>query len=180
MTPSRPAYAAVLAQLDLLKRLRRFHPRIIGTPPLDIDLPNSDIDIACSAAELKVFLDFARREFSQQDAFTARQLEVRGKPSVVVNFTAQSWEIELFCQTLPVEQQWGVRHFDVEQRLLALLPDLRPAVVTHKQNGLKTEPAFAAALQLDGDPYEAVLQLEKLSDAQLTALGRRVLTDTQC
>lgn len=77
------------------------------------------------------------------------------------------WEIELFCQKIATDHQWGVRHFRVQARLLALGPDLKEAVMRLKREGLKTEPAFAKVLLLSGDPYVALLELESLGDAQL-------------
>ena len=81
-----------------------------------------------------------------------------------------NWDIELFCQTIPTNQQWGVRHFKIEQRLLNLEPRLKKVVFHLKQNGLKTEPAFAAALGLSGDPYSVILEIEDLNDAELAQL----------
>lgn len=77
------------------------------------------------------------------------------------------WEIELFCQKVATDHQWGVRHFRVQARLLALGPHLKDAVMQLKREGLKTEPAFAQVLSLSGDPYVALLDLEPLDDAQL-------------
>lgn len=77
------------------------------------------------------------------------------------------WEIELFCQKTATDHQWGVRHFRVEARLLALGPHLKEAVMRLKREGLKTEPAFAKVLSLPGDPYVALLELETLDNAQL-------------
>jgi len=94
------------------------------------------------------------------------------KAAVRVAFVSQGWEIELFCQAIPIQEQWGVRHFLIEKRLLELLPMLKSKVIELKQSGQKTEPAFAALLQLQGDPYAAMLELEKLSDDELVSLAR--------
>jgi hypothetical protein len=45
----------------------------------------------------------------------------------------------------------------------------RPYFVRLRANGRKTEPAFAAALGLHGDPYEAMLRLQLGADSQLCA-----------
>jgi hypothetical protein len=80
------------------------------------------------------------------------------------------WDVELFCQVRNTDTQWGVRHFRVERRLLAIDPDLRSDVIERKRCGMKTEPAFAAVLGLTGDPYQALLDLERSSDTELTEL----------
>lgn len=63
-----------------------------------------------------------------------------------------------------------MRHFYIERRLLTLEPRLRAIVTDLKRTGVKTEPAFAQVLALKGDPYEALLPLELISDLELRAL----------
>lgn len=53
-------------------------------------------------------------------------------------------------------------------------PRLRPAVLRPKRLGFKTEPAFARALRLAGDPYEALLLLESESDEALREITKGV------
>jgi hypothetical protein len=40
--------------------------------------------------------------------------------------------------------------------------------------GLKTEPAFAKAMNLSGDPFHALLELHLWSNAELAALCRQI------
>ena len=173
----KPHYQDVIDKLDLLSRLAAFRPVVIGTPPLGLATDDSDIDIACSAPNFDRFSGVAADAFGGEEAFALRHVGHTPDPALVASFRAMGWEIELFCQKIATDDQWGVRHFRVEKRLLALAPHLREAVVRWKQAGLKTEPAFAKALSLPGDPYEAVLALEGLDDAQLqrviVAAGRR-------
>ncbi|HEX7924915.1 MAG TPA: DUF4269 domain-containing protein, partial [Bradyrhizobium sp.] len=69
-----------------------------------------------------------------------------------------------------VRQQRGWIHFEVERRLLALDDGrLRRAVGKLRADGLKTEPAFAAALGISGDPYRGLLELAAETDAELRA-----------
>lgn len=58
----------------------------------------------------------------------------------------------------------------IEAEILAQLDnDFRQQIITMKTNGWKTEPAFAQVLGLEGDPYEALLMLEKLPRSALYA-----------
>jgi hypothetical protein len=73
----------------------------------------------------------------------------------------------------PVEKQRGWRHFAVERRLLTLGgADLTVAMLALRQQGMKTEPAFAAALRLRGDPYLALLDLDEQDDETLVSVLR--------
>jgi hypothetical protein len=91
--------------------------------------------------------------------------------AVVGSMVVDDVEVEVFGQALPVHAQAGFRHMVVEGRLLVLGgARLADRVRAAKRGGLKTEPAFAAVLGLDGDPYRAVLDLEVLSSDQLRAL----------
>lgn len=173
----RPHFKAVLDELQLLPQLREFQPTIIGTPPLGIDVSTSDIDVACVALDLGHFADFANSRFGDQDRFSKRTTIVRTEPTVMISFWYRDWQIELFCQTCPVEDQWGVRHFNVERRLLELGPELGPIIKRLKLDGLKTEPAFAKALGLTGDAHKAILELEQMQDNHLSDLVARSFID---
>ena len=59
----------------------------------------------------------------------------------------------------------------VEHRILQLANvAFREEIKALKQRGVKTEPAFTQLLDLPGDPYQAVLDLENYSDEQLWKL----------
>ena len=166
----KPNYKDVLEDLQALEKLSQYQPVIIGTPPLGIHIESSDIDIACSSSNLEDFECTVGKRFGDLKSFSTRTCLVKDFSSVIVNFEHMNWEIELFCQTIPTKEQWGVRHFFVEKRLLNLAPNLTPQIRTLKQQGLKTEPAFAKTLGLSGDPYEAILELESKSDQELNDL----------
>jgi len=166
----RPFYQDLIEDLDLLGRLADFCPLVIGTPPLGIAIPSSDIDIACSTQDLGHFADVAEGHFGHMASFSLRTARHLPEPAVIASFVAMGWEIELFCQRLATEDQWGVRHFRIEEKVLRLGPHLREPVVRLKQDGLKTEPAFARILALPGDPYEALLALEALADDDLRTM----------
>ncbi len=166
----RQAYAA-LHSLDVSNRLAEFSPVLVGTVPLSIDIFESDLDILCYARDLPAFAALLRELFGWKTNFEVKTKEIRGVPSVVAVFEHAGFPIEIFAQTVPVEQQNGYRHLLVEHRLLTQGgEEMAEAIRQLKQDGLKTEPAFAQYLRLDGDPYQALLDLEDLDDAALQKL----------
>jgi hypothetical protein len=111
---ARMTYTSAVDSSAVLELLRPFDPRIVGTLPLGVAVPGSDIDIVCHAPDPNAF--------------------------------------------------------EVERRLLALDDGrLRRAVGVQRANGLKTEPAFAAVLGIEGDPYMGLLELAAETDAELSA-----------
>lgn len=79
--------------------------------------------------------------------------------------------VELFVGRQDPLQSAGYRHMKVEYRLLELFGEgLRSKVHRLRRQGMKTEPAFAQALGLGGDPYRALLGLENVPDEELAGL----------
>ena len=166
----RPGHAEALRRSGLTHILAAFDPHVAGTPPLGLDLPGSDIDILCHAPDPGHFAAVLFAAFAGEAGFLLRQWTGAGRP-VIASFGAHGWPFEIFGAAAPVVDQPGWRHFEVERRLLALGGEsLRAAVMRHRRAGLKTEPAFAAALDLVGDPYARLLDLEHQSDAALADL----------
>ena len=167
---TRPHYLDALQKVGVLSSLARFDPRVAGTPPLGLDLPDSDIDVLCHAPDPKDFALAVWAAFGNHPGFAARQWVSGGRP-VIANFEAEGWTFELFGSRQPTEEQIGWRHFRIEQRLLSIGGEaLRTLIMDERRKGLKTEPAFAAVLHLSGNPYEALLGLETWSDEALADL----------
>ncbi|RTQ48540.1 DUF4269 domain-containing protein [Hymenobacter gummosus] len=165
------AYAA-LQQLQLLPLLRDFGPVLAGTIPLAVDVAGSDLDVICEVgpAQQARFRALLLAHCGQYPGFRWQQLAVRGQASVLCSFRAAGFDWEIFGQAQPAARQYAVRHLAVEHRVLQLGGEAwRRAVQQLKQQGLKTEPAFAQLLQLGGDAYEALLELETWPDEQLRA-----------
>lgn len=170
LTMSRPHYLDALKRVGVLSALAQFDPHVAGTPPLGLDLADSDIDVLCHAPDPMQFLLVIWTVFGNYPAFAARQW-VSGERPVIAEFSAEGWTFELFGCPQPVGEQIGWRHFRIEQRLLALGGTrLRTLVMEQRRRGLKTEPAFAAVLSLTGNPYQALLDLDTWSDDALTDL----------
>lgn len=166
---SRPPYGEALRQSGLMTILAPFDPHVAGTPPLELDLPDSDIDILCRAPDFDHFGSVLTTALGSQPGFTLAHKP--RWPALICTFTTSGWPFEIFGQAIPVAQQHGWRHFRMEQRLLALGgPTFKAAIIALRETGLKTEPAFAAVLGLEGDPYAALLELEAFDDEALVAL----------
>jgi hypothetical protein len=174
---SRISYLEAIQRCDVLSKLSEYDPHIAGTPPLGLDLPTSDIDILCHAPDPDRFTTFLRMAFGSHGNFQIGQGSGADRP-VIASFFAEEWCFEIFGQPKPVAEQLGWRHFLVERRLLALGGRrLTEKVMALRRDGLKTEPAFAAALKLDGDPYQALLEIEQYDDP---ALLRKIAQSSGC
>jgi Domain of unknown function (DUF4269) len=167
---TRPHYLDALHRVGVLSSLARFDPHVAGTPPLGLDLADSDIDVLCHAPDPMEFTRAIWTGFGNYPGFGARQW-VSGERPVIANFKAEGWTFELFGSPQSAEEQIAWRHFRVEQRLLSIGGEaLCTLVMAERRKGLKTEPAFFAVLNLSGNPYEALLNLGTWSDEALTGL----------
>lgn len=168
-TPRQRAAFDCLHELRILNILREFDPIVVSTVCLDIDTPTSDIDIICEVYDSTAFEALLRQYFAALRGFTLRRSESAGA-AVVCQFFTESFEIEVFGQPVPTEQQNAYRHLVQIDRVLVLGGDvIRQALRTLKLGGAKTEPALAQLLNLEGDPYQAVLALEGVDDCELRA-----------
>ncbi len=159
-----------LQQSRVLEILKPFEPLVAGTFPLDLNVENSDLDILFSSSDLKSLPAVLQKNFGHFTGYKCRQTEVAGQPTVIAEFQFQNVPFELFAQATSSVRQNGYRHFLIEERLLKYGGEkLKFEVNTLRRQGLKlkTEPAFARALGLEGDPYEALLQLLPLPSSEL-------------
>jgi hypothetical protein len=162
-------YDEALRASRILEVLKCFDATVVGTLPLNLAVATSDIDVVCEAHDPNAFADVVWRAYRQFERFQLFRWREEGRP-VVARFALGDWPFELFADLRPVAQQRAWRHFDVERRLLELDDGrLHETITRLRADGLKTEPAFAVALKLGGDPYIAMLELFPQSDAQLRA-----------
>jgi hypothetical protein len=161
----------VLDDLGILRDLARFGATLVGTIPIAVDLPDSDLDIICRAPEPAAFEAALRDLYATRAGFRLERTTTRGRIAVVVNFSHAGEAIEVFGQDQDVDRQAGFRHMVVEARLLGIGGErMRRGVIALKLRGMATEPAFAELLGLSGDPYERMLDLHGATDAELAAL----------
>lgn len=157
-----------LQGLQILEILRSYDPILVGTVPLEIDIPGSDLDVVCQAEKMNRFAELVTRYYGSRPAFRSKQ-DVRDMvPTVVAGFETETFPIEIFAQTLPTTEQRAYRHMVVEARLLEIGGSVaRRAIRQLKIDGRKTEPAFAAYFQIPGDPYEQLFRLYDWNDRRL-------------
>lgn len=150
----------------ILETLAPFDPIMVGTIPLGIDTDSSDIDIVTSWSGKTP--DALLKALS---GYETRRLEINGRDTILARFSVNGVPFEIFAQEIPSSQQEAHLHFLVEERLLKFGGEsLRSEIRSLRQSGLKTEPAFATALGLSGDPYRALLDLQMASPVTLTKI----------
>lgn len=143
---------------NILEKLSEFNPILTGTIPIEIDIPESDLDIICYWKDKAKFIEIIKISFSKMQDFFCRDLIINDQETIIANFSIDTFEIEIFGQNIPTKDQNAYKHMIIEhQILLAKGNDFREEVVKLKLQGLKTEPAFAKLLQLAGDPYISLL-----------------------
>lgn len=166
--PQRQAFS-LLKRYALLAHLRAYDPVLVGTFPLDLTVPGSDLDIICEVSDVAAF----RRTLAGFAAYPTYKLRLASttEPALVASFELEGLAVEVFGQALPTAHQNGYRHLVIEARLLAAGGTaLRQQVLALKASGVKTEPAFAQVLGLPGNPYHALLMLEAYDEPALLAL----------
>ncbi|RAJ08477.1 uncharacterized protein DUF4269 [Chitinophaga skermanii] len=149
-----------LQQHQVFQVLADFQPILVGTIPIQIDIPGSDLDIICSTSDTAAFVDLMWQQFASMPGFQVKEFVLRGQHSVVANFLLNGMPVEIFAQNTPTTLQFAYIHMLVEDAIIREKgEDFRQSVINLKKAGLKTEPAFAELLGLNGDPYEALYEL---------------------
>ncbi len=167
----REVYRA-LKKSNIMEILQYYTPILVGTIPIGIDIHGSDLDIVCSVSDYKVFMELLNAEFSKYDSFRMRY---NHDNVLVCNFFIGEFEIEIYATNSPSELTNGYRHMVLEDKLLNIYGDsFRRKIIKLKTSGYKTEPAFAKLLGLKGDPYSALLALERYNEKELYSLYKNM------
>ena len=161
----------LLNKTRLMDRLLPYDAALVSTVCVGWDLPDSDLDIIVNAdrADNSRLGDRLKQEFSHYADFSISRWDNQPWP-VICRFSLPWEKIELFAYPTPLEQQAAWRHLTQMQRLANLLGKAFSQKVKElKKAGSKTEPAIAKLLGLAGEPFQAVLDLEKIADKQIAA-----------
>ena len=161
---------SAIQKLGILKSLRKFEPLIAGTFALGIETENSDVDVLVGCDNLEQMLEECQ-QFSALPGFEKYLDEDSGEKYALCRFVFEGVPFEIFGQRQRSVKQRAYKHFQVEERLLKLGGDrFRREIQKLRGLGEKTEPAFAKVLQLQGDPFLALLELHGKPESELTAL----------
>lgn len=152
---------SILTEHRILEILINFDPLLVGTIPIEIDIESSDLDIICFYENSEDFTKCLLFHFSKYNHFKLEEKYINGNFSIIANFNLQGFLIEIFGQAIPTIQQMGYRHMITEYQLIQKHgEDFRKEIIKLKKEGFKTEPAFAKALGISGNPYTALLTIE--------------------
>lgn len=153
----------ILEDSNILNILSDYNPVIVGTIPIGIDIPGSDIDIACCSKDLLSFMEHVRTHFSGYVSFS----DNINHRCYVASLIISGIPLEIYAENIPSKSQNGYRHMIMEDKILRILGNVfREEVIALKRKGHKTEPAFGLLLGMK-EPYSGLLQLEKLTDQEL-------------
>ena len=149
----------VLTNHRILAQLEPFSPVLVGTIPINIDIESSDLDVICQWFDKSEFATALHSLFGHYPNFTF--WENTAHQAVVAHFIVDGFAIEVFGQNIPTKTQNAYCHMLIEDKLLAKYgEEFRQQIIALKRQGYKTEPAFALALGLEGNPYSELLRLE--------------------
>ncbi|WP_299780638.1 DUF4269 domain-containing protein [uncultured Formosa sp.] len=159
-TRQRLAYSEIKKH-KILEKLKKYNPILTGTIPIEIDVPESDLDIICECQNHSEFKAYLLKHFSDKKDFKVYSTKHDGMESTIAEFKTNHFLFEIFGQNIPTVKQNAYRHMIIENRVLNKKgSEFKQKVIELKSNGVKTEPAFARLLGLDGDPYAELLKLE--------------------
>ncbi|WP_297433294.1 DUF4269 domain-containing protein [uncultured Cetobacterium sp.] len=159
----------ILKNIKIFKILEEFNPILVGTIPIGVDVDKSDLDIVCeiNLKNKDSLKNISTKNFSQFKNF--KIIDTFSTTGVVViNFFVDNIEIEIYASKVSSFETNGYRHMIIEERILSCCSlKFKEKIVALKKSGIKTEPAFAKLLKLNGNPYEELLNLEFLSDEEI-------------
>ena len=151
-----------IKKYKVLEKLKKYNPILTGTIPIEIDVPESDLDIICECQNHSEFKAYLLDQFSQKKDFKVYSILQNDIESTIAEFKTENFLFEIFGQNIPTERQDAYRHMIIERNILEEKGfEFKQKVKDLKSSGIKTEPAFAKLLGLEGDPYIELLKLEK-------------------
>lgn len=154
----------MLTSYTIFERLKDFSPILAGTFPIDIAVESSDLDIILASDNLEMLSEILIFNFANFNQFSLEIKTVKNEKILICRFNLEEFPVEVYAKNQATKDQKAYRHMLIEYQILQKHDDeFRQNIIALKKTGIKTEPAFAQLLQLNGDPYKALLdyQLDK-------------------
>ena len=149
----------LLSEHHVLSNIAEFDPILVGTIPINIHTENSDLDIICYWKNKSTFIEKLFSVFGRQTKFSLRETTINDEETVIANFKIADFEIEIFGQNIPTQNQNGYKHMVIQNQILQSKgEDFRQRIIQLKKAGYKTEPAFCKLLDIQNYPYRALLE----------------------
>lgn len=162
-----PKLFAAIINSGVLLDFKDYSPLVSGTFPLDIAVETSDVDIIMTSDSLEKLSEKINKHYSHCADYSLRT----DNDYITAKFSFADFVFEIYAERTASSLQNSNLHFLVEERLLKLGPtSFRKHILRLKESGVKTEQAFATQLNLSGDPYQALLDIRKKSEAELQKL----------
>ena len=153
---------------EILTLLKPYLPIITGTFPLNLANQQSDIDICIYSEDLSLLGEKLTKLLVEFDSLQVNLECNLIDPYLTASFEFKGVAFEIFGQKIHPTQQNAYRHFNLEERMLKLGgAGFREVLEKLRAKGYKTEPAFAKALNMIGNPYAAMLDYFGASDLEL-------------
>jgi predicted metalloenzyme YecM len=162
---------SALKKSEVLSQLNSFSPLVAGTFPLGLQTEGSDLDILLSHHDIDAALERVESLYKNTSSFDSyKNTDTEGKRYGVARFLIDEIPFEIYIEKTPTIQQRAYMHFQIEERLLKLGGEkLKNQILAFRQKGMKTEPAFGAALNLDSDPYQKLVEMHSWSEEKLNS-----------
>ncbi|AUP81367.1 DUF4269 domain-containing protein [Flavivirga eckloniae] len=150
-----------LKKLKIFEKLKTYDPILTGTIPIEIDLPESDLDIICECKDHLEFSKHLTELFANKKDFKLKSNCYYNMESTIAKFKSRDFKIEIFGQNVPTRKQHAYRHMLIEYDILNQKGShFKTNIKKLKSEGLNTEAAFAKLLSISGNPYEALLNIK--------------------
>lgn len=151
----------VLENSQIFQKLQMYNPILAGTFPININIKNSDLDVILETNDLKVLKKLLIKIFQDKNQFSIEILEINDVESLICKFELEEFPVEIFAQDKPTNLQNAYLHMIKEFEILEKKgKKFRLKIIELKEQGFKTEPAFAQLLELTGNPYEELLNYQ--------------------
>lgn len=168
-----------IKELNILKDFKSNTPFIIAPFLGEIQIRKSSLIILLHASDLDELATTIKMHYEKHDKFECSKTINDKKEKLIINFDFKHVSFELIAQTKPIVEQSAFKLFQVEERLLKLGGGpFKQKVMGFYLKGVERIQAVAEALELETNPYDELLKLQKASTVELINIFKRVLKVT--